>query len=166
MEALCKKIDQLSIWIGQIACWLLIPLAFLVLLEVILRYIFNHPTIWVWDVNVQLLGILVIFGGCYALAYDAHIGVDVLVKLLPARKSAFIELLTYALFLFIMAMIAWEITTATWVSIQTGERYTSYLMPPFYPFKTLVALAIYLLYLQGISRFIRSLIAFISANRR
>lgn len=162
MEGLCKNIDQLSDWVGRIACWLLIPLAFFVFLDVILRYLFNHPTIWAWDVNVQILGILVIFGGCYAMAHNAHIGIDVLKKRLSPRKRAFIEVVTYSLFLFILTIIAWEITIATWVSIQSRECYSSYLMPPLYPFKTLVAIGIYLLYLQGIAKLIRSVLAFMS----
>ena len=162
LESICDKMDSLSQRVGAIVCWLFIPLTFLVLVEVICRYMFNHPTIWVWDVNIQLMGTLVILGGCYALSHHAHIGVDLLTKSLPPEKRVFIELITHLFFLFFMAIILWELAQAAWVSIQTRERYMSYLMPPLYPFKTIVAVGVGLLYLQGVANTIRLFMALVS----
>jgi TRAP-type mannitol/chloroaromatic compound transport system permease small subunit len=159
LENLCTIIDKINEWVGKIGCWLILPLTLLVTLEVLLRYIFNSPTIWIWDVNVQILGLIIVLGGGYAFVHDAHIGVDVIAGRLPERKKAFIDCITYALFLFTMGIIVWEIITAAWVSAETKERYSSYLMPPIYPFKIITAIAVILLYLQGIAKFIRSLVA-------
>ena len=157
----CSGVDILNEWVGRIVCWFLLPLTFLVTLEVILRYIFNRPTIWIWDVNVQLLGVLIIFGGGYAFVHNAHIGVDVIVARLSPRKKAIIDLITYTLFLFSVALILREIGAAAWISVQTSERYNSVLMPPIYPFKVLVVLGIFFFYLQGIAMFLRSVMAVI-----
>lgn len=161
LEHFCYGIDILNEWVGRIACWLLLPLTFLVTLEVILRYIFNRPTIWIWDVNVQLLGALIILGGSYAFVRGSHIGVDVIAGRLSPGKRAIIDLMTYTLFLFAVGVILWEIGSAAWISVLTSERYNSYLMPPIYPFKVLVVLGIFLFYLQGIAKFIRTVMAVI-----
>jgi TRAP-type mannitol/chloroaromatic compound transport system permease small subunit len=153
-----QGIDLLNEWSGKIFSWLSIPMTLLVTAEVILRYVFNRPTIWVWDVVVQLLGLIIVFSGGYALLKGAHIGVDILVERISKKKSAIIDLFTYPLFLFSMGMLFWITTEAAWNAVETKEAYNSFWRPPIYPFKVAVFVGILLFLLQGIARFIRSVL--------
>lgn len=162
LKRFCHCIDTFNEWVGNIFCWLVIPLTALVVTEVTLRYIFNRPTLWIWDVNIQILGVIIILGGAYTARYDAHIGVDVIVERLSSRKRAIIDLITYSLFIFVSAVILWELASAVWVSVQTRERLNSILMPPIYPFKVIVLFGFLLLFLQIIAKAIRTLIELIS----
>lgn len=153
----CQIIDNLNEWVGKILGWLIIPLMLLVVYDVILRYIFNRPTIWVWDINIQLLGALVVFGGGYALRHGAHIGVDALVVHLSPAKRALVDLITSFFFFFGIGVLLWKATMDAIFSIQIKELYTSVFAPPIYPFKILMVLGIFLLFLQGMVKFIKDL---------
>ena len=151
-----QGIDLLNEWSGKIFSWLIIPMTLLVAAEVTLRYVFSRPTIWAWDVIVQLMGLIIVFSGGYTLLKNAHIGVDYLVEGISKKKSAIIDLLTYPLFLFSIGMLFWIATETAWISVQTREAYNSFWRPPIYPFKVAIFVGILLFLLQGIARFIRS----------
>jgi len=152
-------------WIGEWAGLLLIALMCLVTMEVVLRYIFHSPTLWVWDVNMQLLGAAAIIGGGYALLQKAHIGVDVITMHLSTRARAIIELATSWLFFVSVGVLLWKVTLEAWGSLLTREVYLSILRPPIYPFKIFMVVGVLLLLLQGIAEFIRTLTIIFRSKR-
>lgn len=166
MKSFCRFIDSLNERVGRISGWLIIPLTAFVTYDVILRYIFNRPTIWAWDINIQLLGALVVLGGGYALLHDAHIGVDALVIHLSARRRAIVDLITSAFFFFGIGVLLWKAALDAWFSVEIGEVYSSVFSPPIYPFKILMVIGILLLLLQGVTKFIRDFITATSTEMK
>jgi C4-dicarboxylate transporter DctQ subunit len=53
--------------------------------QVVLRYVFNSGLIWALEATTYLFGWLVLFGMSYGVKVGSHIGVDILVKALPAK---------------------------------------------------------------------------------
>lgn len=157
LKNICHRIDLLNEWVGKYSSWLVIPLTFIVTYDVVLRYIFNSPTIWAWDIAVQLLALIAILGGGYALLVRAHIGIDVIVEHTSPKKRAIIDLITYVFFLFSVGILLWKTTSAAWVSAQNREASFSFFAPPVYPLKIVMAVGVFLLFLQGIANFIRLL---------
>lgn len=166
MKSFCRFIDSLNERVGKFAGWLILPLTALVTYDVVLRYGFNRPTIWAWDINIQLLGALVVLGGGYALLHDAHIGVDAIVIRLSARKRAIVDLITSAFFFFGIGVLLWQATVDAWFSLEIRELYSSVFMPPIYPFKVLMVAGILLLLLQGVAKFLRDLITVTSTEMK
>ncbi|MDZ4096142.1 MAG: TRAP transporter small permease [Paracoccaceae bacterium] len=94
--------------------------------NVILRYVFNASLIWGLEVTLMLFAWLVIFGISYAVKVTAHLGVDAVTGLLPARGKRIAALLSalacliYALLLLKGAWDYWapfaglEQTTGRW----------------------------------------------------
>jgi TRAP-type mannitol/chloroaromatic compound transport system permease small subunit len=157
-----QGIDVLNEWSAKIFSWLIIPMSLLVAAEVFLRYVFNRPTIWIWDVVVQLLGLIIVFSGGYTLLKNAHIGVDFLIEGISKKKSAIIDLFAYPLFLFSMGILMWMAAEAAWNAVEAKEAYNSFWRPPIYPFKVAMFVGILLFFLQGIARFIRSVLILFS----
>ena len=63
-----------------------IVLSMLVLLnEVVLRYLFNAPTIWAHETTIFLCGLAFLYGGLYCTARDRHIRVVLIYDSLPPR---------------------------------------------------------------------------------
>jgi len=52
--------------------------------NVIARYVFNSNILWALETTVFLFAWLVIIGAAYAVKHNLHIGVDILVRALPA----------------------------------------------------------------------------------
>ena len=118
MKALIYALESLSIWIGRAFGWCILILTFSVSYEVFVRYVLNAPTVWVFDMMVQMYGALFLMAGPYALAQDSHVRGDVLYRLMPVRWQARIDFTLYLLFFFpgMLALFwyGWEIAADSW----------------------------------------------------
>lgn len=160
LKKFCDIIDKLNEWTGEMAAWLILPMCFLVTYDVILRYAFNSPTTWAWDINVQFLGAMVALGGGYALLHDSHVGVDVILTSLSEKKRIMVELITFVFFFLGIGVLVSVGIMQAWISVKTMEVDYTYFAPPVYPLKSLIAAGFLLLFLQGISKFIRNIITY------
>ncbi len=157
MNGLIHGIESISIWVGRAFGWCILILTFSVSYEVFVRYVLNAPTVWVFDMMVQMYGALFLMAGPYALAQDAHVRGDVIYRLLPIRVQATIDFVLYLLFFFPgMLALFWfgaEIAADSWrykeVSWNSPARIQIYY------FKTLIPLAGALLFLQGVAEILR-----------
>ncbi len=158
MERFVHTIEGMNIWIGRAFGWCILVLTFSVCYEVFMRYVMNAPTVWAFDMMIQMYGALFLMAGAYALAQDAHVRGDVLYRLFPIKVQARIDLLLYFIFFFpgIFALVwfGWEIASDSWrykeVSWNSPARIQIYF------FKTLIPLAGVLLLLQGAAEVVRS----------
>ena len=157
MPSLIHAIESLSVWIGRAFGWCIMILTLSVSYEVFVRYVLNAPTVWVFDMMVQMYGALFLMAGPYALAQDSHVRGDVLYRLFPVRWQAGIDFVLYILFFFpgMLALFwfGWEIAADSWryeeVSWNSPARIQIYF------FKTLIPLAGALLILQGFAEILR-----------
>ena len=154
-------IESLSIWVGRAFGWCILILTLSVSYEVFVRYVLNAPTVWAFDMMVQMYGALFLMAGPYALAQDAHVRADVVYRLIPTRWQARIDFVLYILFFFpgMLALFwfGWEIAADSWrykeVSWNSPARIQIYF------FKTLIPLAGFLLIVQGIAECMRCILA-------
>ena len=160
MEKYIFFFESLSIWVGRAFGWCILILTLSVTYEVFVRYVLNAPTVWVFDMMVQMYGALFLMAGPYALAQDAHVRGDVLYRLFPVKVQARIDLILY-IFFFFPGMLAlfyfgYEIASDSWrykeVSWNSPARIQIYF------FKSLIPLAGGLLILQGISESMRCIL--------
>ena len=150
-------IEGLSIWVGRAFGWCILILTLSVAYEVFMRYVLNSPTVWAFDMMIQMYGALFLMAGPYALAQDTHVRGDVLYRLFPKKWQARLDFLLYLLFFFpgILALFwyGWEIASDSWryqeVSWNSPARIQIYF------FKTLIPLAGILLLLQGFAELVR-----------
>jgi TRAP-type mannitol/chloroaromatic compound transport system permease small subunit len=158
LMATIRVVDRFTDWTGTAVSWLSVPLVIAVSYEVIARYLFNAPTIWVFDATYMLYGALFMLGAAYALHKGAHIRTDFFWEKFSARKKGWIDAVSYVLFFFPgfatllwlgthEALYAWQINE---LSDQTPWR------PILWPFKAVVPLACLLLLIQGFSEFLKS----------
>jgi TRAP-type mannitol/chloroaromatic compound transport system permease small subunit len=160
MEKRIFFLESLSIWIGRAFGWCILILTLSVTYEVFVRYVLNAPTVWVFDMMVQMYGALFLMAGPYALAQDAHVRGDVLYRLFPVKTQAKIDLILYIFFFFpgMLALVyfGYEIAADSWrykeVSWNSPARIQIYF------FKSLIPLAGGLLILQGISESMRCIL--------
>jgi len=157
VHKLVHAIEGLSIWVGRAFGWCILILTLSVSYEVFMRYVLNSPTVWAFDMMVQMYGALFLMAGPYALAQDTHVRGDVLYRLFSVRWQARLDFLLYLIFFFpgILALFwyGWEIASDSWryqeVSWNSPARIQIYF------FKTLIPLAGGLLLLQGFAELLR-----------
>ncbi|MEM1400500.1 MAG: TRAP transporter small permease subunit, partial [Pseudomonadota bacterium] len=159
MTRLLHFIESLSIWSGRAFAWCILVLTLSTCYEVFVRYVLNAPTVWAFDMSVQMYGALFIMAGAYALSQDAHVRGDVVYRLFPAKVQGMIDLLLYIVFfmpaVFAMTVYGYEFAANSW-----SYREVSWSSPSriqIYFFKTLIPIAGVLLLLQGIAEIIRAI---------
>ncbi len=154
---LVHAIEGLSLWVGRAFAWCILLLTLSVSYEVFVRYVLNAPTVWSFDVMVQMYGALFLMAGPYALAQDAHVRGDVLYRLFSVRWQARVDFTLYLLFFFpgIMALFwfGWEIASDSWRYKEVSFNSPAGIQ--IYFFKTLIPLAGGLLLIQGFAELLR-----------
>ncbi len=156
-EAFARTIDTINGRVGRVASYLVLPLLAITLMEVILRYVFNKPTTWGWDVNIQVLAGLTLLGAGYTLLKQGHIIIDIFTGRLSPRKRAILDMATALLFFFGIGALVYQGSLSGWHSVETRELYTSVWNPPIYYIKMVIPIGAALLFFQGLSKFIRDL---------
>lgn len=157
-------IEGLSLWVGRAFGWCILILTLSVSYEVFVRYVLNAPTVWAFDMMIQMYGALFLMCGAYALAQDTHVRADVVYRLLPVRVQAMLDFFLYFLFFFpgilALAWYGYEIASDSWRYKEVS--FNSPASIQIYFFKSLIPLAGGLLAIQGLAELIRCIKAMLS----
>ncbi|HEX6978118.1 MAG TPA: TRAP transporter small permease subunit [Alphaproteobacteria bacterium] len=152
-----RLIERVSGASGVIAAWLIVPLIFATVYEVISRYVFNAPTIWAYEVGYLATGSSFLVGMAYALREGAHIRIDAISMNMSAKRRAVIDLVLYGVFL--IPFVVWlthMLYTRALDAFESGERSgQSAWNPPLWPFRTIFFIAFALLLIQIVAEIIK-----------
>jgi TRAP-type mannitol/chloroaromatic compound transport system permease small subunit len=162
-------VDKVNMFTGKVMAYVLVLCIFIITYEVIMRYLFNRPTIWAHESMTLMFAILYVILGGYCHYYRAHVRVDVFYSSRSPRAQAILDLFT-SVFFFIFATAYTYTSWKFYWSSQTmlgggkvfgidvpGELSFTDWGPPLYCVKFMMPLAGVMLLLQGINWFIRDL---------
>ena len=154
-------IEGLSLWVGRAFGWCILILTLSVSYEVFVRYVLNSPTVWAFDMMIQMYGALFLMCGAYALAQDTHVRADVVYRLFPVKVQASVDFVLYFLFFFpgviALAWYGYEIASDSWRYKEVS--FNSPASIQIYFFKSLIPLSGCLLALQGVAELVRCVMA-------
>ncbi|MBA7642702.1 hypothetical protein ES703_50407 [subsurface metagenome] len=159
MRTIVRVIEWISEWTGRVICWACLALVLVLSFEVIMRYVFDAPTIWSYEIATMLGCTIIILGLAYTHRHHGHVRVDVFWRLLSPRGQAIADVIC-ALLLFFPLVIAIIYISIWWVgfSISIGEIMTkTYWYPPAWPLRIIFFLGFLLFLLQGVSQLVRDL---------
>ena len=150
-----KSINGMNEKIGYFTSFLIIPLVLVVAYEVVMRYLFNAPTVWVFEATTLIYGTHFMIGIAYTHKHDGHVAIDVFESRLPEKPRTILRLIVnLLLFMPTVGLLSvWSVIYAS-DSWRNGEHASTSWAPPLYPFKTLMAVGFILLLLQGVAKVI------------
>lgn len=159
MKTILKVIDSISEWSGRTVRWLALALVLVMTYEVIMRYVFNQPTVWGFETSVMLGATIYALAFSYVHRHRSHIRVDIFYSHLSPRKKAIIDVVGTLLLCFpLMIILVNTSVDNAWSAWIGKERLVlTFWYPPSGPLRTVVALGIILLALQIVAQFIRDL---------
>lgn len=155
VRAFITFIDNLNDWVGKIFGFLIYPIVFILVYEVVMRYAFDSPTIWAHETSCFLFGAHFILGGAYALRWGAFVNIEVLYERFPLRTRAIVDLFTWILFYMFCGVLLWRSVPWAWASVSVLEYSESVWGPPIWPIKLTVPVAATLVLLQGLTKTIK-----------
>lgn len=110
-----EQAGKIGRWINEIEetfiALILGLMTMLTFVNVCARYIFNTNILWALETTVFLFAWLVLVGASYCVKTKAHLGVDILVNVLPAaaaRVVAILAILACVAFSILLLIGSWE----------------------------------------------------------
>ena len=160
-QKLDKMIDfvtRINEWIGRIVSYLVVVMIATISYEVIARYFFNSPTLWVTELNLYILCGYILLSGGSTLAQNSHVRVDLFWSVLSERKKAIADVATSGfLFMFCIALI-WKGGEMAYRAYVDGTTSSEAMGWPLLPSKLMVPLGGFLLLVQGLAKFLRDIL--------
>ncbi|SLN24131.1 Tripartite ATP-independent periplasmic transporters, DctQ component [Roseivivax jejudonensis] len=151
MHGTIRILDSVNEVVGRVVACLAIVFAAITVYDVIMRYGFNAPTRWAFDVSKQLYGFYFILLGGYALRHQSHVRVDLVTERFGEGLRRVVEIAGYVIFFF---PFAWVFFTRSWEfaarSVAQGETTYGAVQLPVYPLKIAMTVAAALLLWQGV----------------
>jgi TRAP-type mannitol/chloroaromatic compound transport system permease small subunit len=157
MRKLLSMVDAVSTWSGKAASWLILIVVGFIIYEILMRYVFHLPTLWVSESMVFGSGLTYVLGAAWALKDNRHVKIDLLYGRMNLRQRAVIDSLTFVFFALYLGVFLWAASEYTWRSVLVRETSGSAWDPPVYPIKLALVTGVVLLLLQGIAKFVRDL---------
>ncbi len=145
-------IDRISRAAGYGLSTLFLVAVLMTVYEVVMRYVFNAPTIWVHDMVTVLTAVAFIFGGALASQQRNHIQMASYADRLPPLWHARVDLLCHVLMAVYLALFIYGALILAVPSLklmETSGRAWDVPIPAF--LKTALALGAILMLLQTLS---------------
>lgn len=150
-----EAIDRINDRVGQAVSLLVMGIIGITLWEIILRYGFGRPTIWVHETSEHLFAISFLLGGAYTLSKGGHVRVDVLYLRFSPRNRAALNIFTSIFFFIFTGLLLYLGIGMAWESVAMLERSQSPWGPYIFHVVLMVPVAAFLMILQGIAQLIR-----------
>lgn len=152
-------VDWLAEQLGKRVNAFAVLVLLIMTLQVILRYVFNRPTMWSYEVSYMMTGTFFVLVTPWVLLHKGHIRVDIFYARFSQRLKNIIDVVFIPLVCIPpMAVIALHAWKYAFNSLAQGEvSLTGIWEPTLVPFRFVVAVGFSLLSLEGVAWFIREL---------
>lgn len=152
-------VDAVSEWTGSIGRWLCVALIIVATFDVVMRYVFNAPTVWAYEVSIMMGAAIYALGWAYGHLHKSHVRVDVIYSHLSTRGKAILDIVCSVLFMFpLLTFLSISAMSWTFQAWKIGEKMMeSFWYPPAGPLRTVFAYGLVLFLLQGVVELIKAI---------
>ncbi len=148
-ERLRRLIDSIDTALLAVGCAMLFALMLVVVADVSLRYIFNAPLVWSYEIiSSYLMPGLFFLAASHTLKTHGHVSVDILHNYVGRKTRYVFEALGSTLAVPAFALATWVSAQNTWKDLQDGAASTSGLGLPTWTISLLLPLGFGLLTLR------------------
>jgi TRAP-type mannitol/chloroaromatic compound transport system permease small subunit len=159
LAKISKAIDTINTKQGDLTSLLILPLAIVVFYEVIMRYVFNAPTIWGFEATIFLYGLHFMFGYSYTEVLEGNVKVDIFTSRMPEKTRAILNIITHCVFFLpVFSCLTYYVFQYALTSTMQHEVNSTSWAPPIWPFKLIMAFCFFLLLMQGVSNVLKSIL--------
>ncbi|MEM7237176.1 MAG: TRAP transporter small permease subunit, partial [Pseudomonadota bacterium] len=168
MRPIVAGIDVLNLWVGRIACVLVVPIIAVMVIEVVSRKVFLAPTDYSYEFSRMLSGALFMLAAGYGLMRGVHIRADFIYRNWSRQTQMTVDTILYLAFYFpsmlFFLWVSYEFTFKAWINWERSMD--TAMMAPLAPARTAMPICAALLLLQGISEVLKSLYEMTEGRRR
>lgn len=150
MKAVIATINKISDFFGQVSGILICIMAWLLLFDVFMRFLFNAPVDWTLDITQLIQAALAFISMAYVLKVGGHVNMDAVVSNLSPLWERKLEIIGHAVVALVsgwMAILSWSFFTK---SLAISEQAYG-IKIPMAPWKFLVPLGFGIMCLQALA---------------
>lgn len=148
-------IDWISIWISRIAMYIVAIIVAIMFYEVVMRYVFGRPTLWVNEMSLWLAGMVYLLAGLYVMQQRGHIRIFMLYDAVPRWMQRLFDLLSTLCICLFSAAIVWGGSKEAWDKLLRWETFGTAWDPPIpATMKPLVLITVVLIAVQAVANLI------------
>lgn len=153
-------IDELNHKIGSICDWLVLLACIVSGGNAMVRYAYDSSSNAWLEVQWYMFGVIIMFGASYTLRRNEHVRVDIIYMQLSERGQLWVDVIGTVLFLMpmclLLAWLSWPFFIQSW---NVGEHSSNAGGLLRWPIKLIMPVGFTLVFLQGVSEFIKRLAA-------
>jgi TRAP-type C4-dicarboxylate transport system permease small subunit len=138
--------------LAETAGWIVVVMMLTISYDVAMRYVFNAPTTWSFEVNRYMLIAVVFIGSGWTLSSGGHVSVDIATERLPERRRLILDLVTSLMAGTYVAVFFYQSVLFTHDAWANGVRSTEYLAWPLWPIRMFLVIGSLLLLLEYLIR--------------
>jgi TRAP-type C4-dicarboxylate transport system permease small subunit len=115
-------IDWLNRLLGERLCYLYLAAVVITAYEVVMRYLFDAPTVWAFELTILLCAICYLLSGGFVTAQRKHIAITSVYDLMPARIRWWLDLLAMLTGILAMGLLVWAAWRPAVLAVTIVER--------------------------------------------
>ncbi|RNF35100.1 TRAP transporter small permease [Paracoccus methylarcula] len=143
--------DKLSLFLSRVTMLLVAVLVCVMFYEVVLRYVFEAPTLWANELSLWLAGFVFLFSGLYAMQQRSHIRIFLLYDVLPRWLQKICDSISTALIVIFAIAMVWGSFDEAYSKFLRWETFGTAFDPPIpATMKMLILVVIILVALQAV----------------
>lgn len=166
---MARLLDKIIFYIGYtgvaIGGVFVVTMMFMVCTNVLLRFFFNKPLIFVEEYSAYLLIALVYLGLAHTARVGGHIRVDVVYRRLPERLQGGFDLITSILLLVVVGVYFWACLDLFLEKIETHAVAIGLLRTPLWIPQTVLVIGLPVLGLEIAAQWVKKFTDFLSNTK-
>jgi TRAP-type C4-dicarboxylate transport system permease small subunit len=143
-----QRIEKLVTRAGKImdivAGWGIVAVMALVVINVLMRVIFNNPIMGIYEYVGYLTAGIIAFSVSYCALQNAHIAISFIFEKLPLKSRKIIDIITGFIIVLFLLFLCVQVVVYALKVMSSGEVSPTAKMP-FYPFIFMTALGLFVL---------------------
>ena len=133
-----KKVEKA---LSAISWMVALLVSLLIVVDVVLRFFFNHPLPATWEISELLMPLIVFLPFAHTLAIDAHVRVSLLKDRVPPKTRVFFDVFSNGISFLMCAMITYWSWLRFWESFKINEEMLAAIWIPWWVGKGAMPLA-------------------------
>lgn len=147
--------DRFTILISRVAMLLPAVIVAIIFYEVVMRYVFESPTLWVNEMSLWLGGMIYLLAGIYVMQQRAHIRIFILYDMVPRSIQRLFDFLSTLFICLFAAAIIYGGFGEAWAKLMRWETFGTAWDPPIpATMKPLVLVTVVLISVQAVCNLI------------
>ncbi|WP_299980643.1 TRAP transporter small permease subunit [Desulfobacula sp.] len=138
IEKIINFVEKINKNVGKASCYLIFAFMFLMVYEVVARYFFKSPTIWVHETCGYIFAAYIALTGGWVLLEKGHVAVDIVYQFFPEKGKILADIAVSIVALLMFSVLFWQGYKFVWHAFSTNQHSHTLFGPLLWPVKMML----------------------------